>query len=104
MGNRKTPCELDHNGECLVCDCWTSECAYQRYLNKDYKYETQEELERMFKKFDPDGLKSDLVSVYKVFENQIESDPNTSLHYAIGGLKALMDKHDIKIITHNRNL
>jgi hypothetical protein len=49
---KSTPCELDHNGECLVCDCWLSDCAYQRYMNKNYKYETQEELEEMFKIFD----------------------------------------------------
>jgi len=45
------PCDLDHNGECLVCDCWISECAYQRYLNRDYKYESKEQLEHMFKDY-----------------------------------------------------
>ena len=49
--NNKIPCNLDHNGECLVCDCWISDCAYQRYLNEDYTYETKEELEEMFKDF-----------------------------------------------------
>ena len=44
----KAPCKPDHNGECLVCDCWLDQCAYDRYLNQDYKYETKEELERMF--------------------------------------------------------
>ena len=24
------PCDFDHNGECLICDCWPSNCAYQR--------------------------------------------------------------------------
>jgi hypothetical protein len=43
------PCNFDHNGECLICDCWSTECAYQRYLNQDYKWETKEELENMFK-------------------------------------------------------
>ena len=43
------PCDLDHNGECLVCDCWSSDCAYQRYLNEDYKYESKKELKKMFK-------------------------------------------------------
>ena len=43
------PCQLDHNGECLICDCWISDCAYDRYLKKDYKWETKEELEKMFK-------------------------------------------------------
>ena len=36
------PCEPDGNGECLICDCWVSDCAYQRYLNKDYSIETKE--------------------------------------------------------------
>jgi hypothetical protein len=42
------PCKFDHNGECLLCDCWPDSCAYKRYLNKDYTYETKEELEKMF--------------------------------------------------------
>lgn len=45
------PCNLDRNGECLICDCWLSNCAYDRYLNEDYIYETKEELEVMFKGF-----------------------------------------------------
>jgi len=45
------PCDLDHNGECLVCDCWLSDCGYQRYLNRDYKYESKEQLEHMFKDY-----------------------------------------------------
>lgn len=48
-GEIKLPCNFDHNGECLICDCWPSECAYKRMLNKDYRYETKEELEDMFK-------------------------------------------------------
>jgi hypothetical protein len=47
--NVEFPCYFDHNGECLICDCWPSECAYQRYLDQDYKWETKEELEEMFK-------------------------------------------------------
>lgn len=43
------PCNLDHNGECTVCDCWLVDCAYERYLNEDYTYETKEQLEKMFK-------------------------------------------------------
>lgn len=42
------PCDFDHNGECLVCDCWISNCAYMRWKNRDYKYESEEELEKMF--------------------------------------------------------
>lgn len=45
------PCDLDHNGECLICDCWITECAYDRYLDKNYKYETAKELQLMFKDF-----------------------------------------------------
>lgn len=46
---RPVPCELDHNGECLICDCWITDCAYQRLQNEDWKWETKEELEDMFK-------------------------------------------------------
>lgn len=45
------PCKPDHNGECLICDCWLSDCAWKRFLNKDYTYETPEQLEKMFKDF-----------------------------------------------------
>lgn len=47
--NIKMPCKFDHNGECLICDCWPDACAYKRMLNQDYTYETKEELEEMFK-------------------------------------------------------
>jgi len=46
------PCSPDHNGECLICDCWVSNCAYERFLNEDYTYETKEELEKMFKSYE----------------------------------------------------
>ena len=27
VGNiHQLPCNFDHNGECLVCDCWTNDC------------------------------------------------------------------------------
>ena len=45
----KRPCEFDHNGECLICDCWAMDCAYVRWLNQDYKWETKEQLDKMFK-------------------------------------------------------
>lgn len=48
---KTTPCDFDHNGECLICDCWISDCAYTRYLNKDYKYESEEELKQIFEKY-----------------------------------------------------
>lgn len=33
MGNIfQLPCNPDHNGECLVCDCWLSDCPF---LNKE---------------------------------------------------------------------
>src|SRR5688572_4192924 len=46
-----TPCNFDHNGDCLVCDCWPSDCAYQRLINQDYSWETKEQLEAMFKSY-----------------------------------------------------
>jgi hypothetical protein len=51
MEIKKQPCSFDHNGECLVCDCWHQDCAYARMINKDYKWETKEELEEMFKNY-----------------------------------------------------
>lgn len=42
------PCDFDHNGECLVCDCWPSDCAFDRLFSGDFKYETLEELLVMF--------------------------------------------------------
>jgi hypothetical protein len=26
----KLPCNPDHNGECLVCDCWLSDCPFNK--------------------------------------------------------------------------
>ena len=48
---KEIPCHFDHNGECLICDCWPEKCAYDRFLNEDYKWETKEELEEMFKDY-----------------------------------------------------
>lgn len=49
INNKQTfPCKLDHNGECLLCDCWLQNCAYERFLNKDYTYESEEDFKRMF--------------------------------------------------------
>lgn len=50
--NKKYPCNFDHNGECLVCNCSYELCAYDRWKNKDYKYETEEELDKMFEMYD----------------------------------------------------
>jgi hypothetical protein len=44
------PCNFDHNGECLICDCWLLDCAYLRYINQDYSIESKEELENLFNK------------------------------------------------------
>jgi hypothetical protein len=27
------PCNPDHNGECLVCDCWLSDCPFNKNEN-----------------------------------------------------------------------
>lgn len=44
----KAPCKFDHNGECLICDCWIENCAYVRYITDDYTWETKEELKQIF--------------------------------------------------------
>lgn len=41
------PCNFDHNGECLICDCGVSDCAWVRYNTQDYKWESKEELEEI---------------------------------------------------------
>lgn len=58
MDNSKIPCDFDHNGECLICDCWMDSCAYQRYLNEDYTYETKQQLGDMFSFIDDDDEQS----------------------------------------------
>ena len=45
------PCKPDHNGECLICDCWFSDCAWDRLQNKDFRYETEQELLALFRNF-----------------------------------------------------
>ena len=47
----KLPCKPDHNGECLICDCWLSDCAFARLMNGDFRYESLDELIAMFKDF-----------------------------------------------------
>jgi hypothetical protein len=43
------PCKPDHNGECLVCDCWLSQCALDRLIAGDFQYESLDKLLEMFK-------------------------------------------------------
>jgi hypothetical protein len=43
--NMLNPCKLDHNGECIICDCTIDNCAWNRYINNDFRYESKEELE-----------------------------------------------------------
>lgn len=48
---KKTPCKVDHNGECLICDCWLSNCGFRRLIDEDYRYESKEELIEMFSEY-----------------------------------------------------
>lgn len=45
------PCRLDHNGECLICDCFMEYCGYNRLKTKNYRWENEEQLKEMFKDF-----------------------------------------------------
>lgn len=47
-GDGDKPCNFDHNGECLICDAWPSDCAFDRLFSGDFKCETLEELLVMF--------------------------------------------------------
>ena len=51
MKDMINPCNPDHNGECLICDCWLFNCAYQRLLKGDFRYEKLDELLKMFEKY-----------------------------------------------------
>lgn len=42
------PCNFDHNGECLVCDAWPSDCAWQRLIERNFKHDTEKKLVEMF--------------------------------------------------------
>jgi hypothetical protein len=55
------PCKFDHNGECLICDCFISYCAWDRYLRQDYQYESKEELEKLFENEPKDNSESPLL-------------------------------------------
>ena len=37
FGLKERPCKPDHNGECLICDCWLNECHLHEHvrLEKD---------------------------------------------------------------------
>lgn len=37
FGLNEMPCKPDHNGECLICDCWLNECHLHEHvrLEKD---------------------------------------------------------------------
>lgn len=48
---KELPCNPDHNGECLVCDCWLSECALLRLRAGDFKWESLAELLEMYKDY-----------------------------------------------------
>ena len=47
----KTPCKFDHNGECLVCDSWIENCGCRDFLNKNWRYLSKKEYEKMFRNF-----------------------------------------------------
>lgn len=52
------PCKADHNGECIICDCWLTECAFDRLAEGDFRYESLDQLLEMFKDFlTPDKVK-----------------------------------------------
>lgn len=65
------PCNFDHNGECLVCDCWPDDCAYLRYQIGDYSYETREKLEEMFKDYKKDQINK-IIMKDKISQEEIQ--------------------------------
>lgn len=61
MKQKSKPCDFDHNGECFICDCWPSDCAWNRLLNQDYEFESREELLKMFKNYMRDHNLEELI-------------------------------------------
>jgi hypothetical protein len=64
------PCKFDHNGECLICDSWPDNCAYDRLMNRDYQYESYQELIDML-----DEHLSDEERQHALTESEPLSDP-----------------------------
>jgi hypothetical protein len=73
-------CEFDHNGECLTCDCWASDCAFVRMENEDHKYETDKDFERMFgyKEVDEEIFFKELYAIYQKVWNE-NGEPGLTL-------------------------
>ncbi len=69
---RNTFCVFDHNGECLTCDCWASDCAFVRMENEDHIYETTEDFERLFgaKEVEKEIFFKGLYSIYEKVWNE----------------------------------
>lgn len=44
FGLNEMPCKPDHNGECLICNCWLSECHLHEHLNHKSTIKNQPEL------------------------------------------------------------
>ena len=40
---------MDHNGECLVCDCWLRDCGWHRLWTGDFSQDSFLELLETFK-------------------------------------------------------
>ena len=46
------PCKFDHNGECLICDCWISDCLYDKLVEDRCESPQEvEELKELFKEY-----------------------------------------------------
>ena len=62
------PCTLDHNGECLICDCWLSDCQYDRLVSGNYESKEEfDSLMEMFKNHLTDAEKAGLSSHRKEY-------------------------------------
>lgn len=41
------PCDFDHNGECLVCDGWPTECAWVMLMDRNFTSISEKKLVEM---------------------------------------------------------
>ena len=85
MSIRYGPCRFDHNGECLICDCWMSDCAYQRWKKRDWKWESQRELNEMFQLMTRKSMMEELYEEYEKLYHETGKPALTALVKRLDG-------------------
>lgn len=107
----KKPCNPDHNGECLICDCTPKDCAWDWLWEGNFQYESFEELLVLFQdhldevqvqclrtkygyqEFDPPRDHSDEKYTQEEYRTPPESIPQQVDHFIrYFGMKRLLEE------------